>query len=186
MATNAHTRKKEPDAVRRRLLDCAARLAVEQGLASVSVQAVAQAAGVTKGGLFHHFASKQALVVAVCDDLLDQLDREIEDYLAKDPQTGGRFSRAYVRAMFADRARGSQSPWAALTMSMIADPHCSQAWDLWLKTRLQAHAETDGGTLLEVVRLAADGAWLAHVIAPGDQAGGNDAALMAQLLAMTQ
>lgn len=186
MASEAHSRKKEPDAVRRRLLDCAARLAVEQGLAAVSVQAVAAAAGVTKGGLFHHFASKQALIAAVFDDLLDQLDSEIDGWLAEDAGGRGRFSRAYVRAMFADRARGRQSPWAALTMSMIADPQSGRAWDAWLTQRLQAHAETDSGTVLEVVRLAADGAWLAHATAPGGESGGDDAALMAELLAMTR
>ena len=54
-----HRRKKQPEQVRRSLLDCAAQIAVEQGLASVTIQAVAEAAGVTKGGLFHHFASKR-------------------------------------------------------------------------------------------------------------------------------
>ncbi|MDQ1833378.1 TetR/AcrR family transcriptional regulator [Massilia scottii] len=44
------------------MLSCAAKIAVEEGQAGVTVQAVAQAAGVSKGGLFHHFANKQALV----------------------------------------------------------------------------------------------------------------------------
>ncbi|MBP8939478.1 MAG: helix-turn-helix transcriptional regulator, partial [Agrobacterium sp.] len=60
--TNAHERKKQPEIVRRSLLDCAAKLAADQGVAALSIQAVADAAGVTKGGLFHHFASKQALL----------------------------------------------------------------------------------------------------------------------------
>ena len=62
--TNAHERKKQPEVVRRNLLDCAAKLAAEQGVAALSVQAVADAAGVTKGGLFHHFPSKQVLLEA--------------------------------------------------------------------------------------------------------------------------
>ncbi len=48
MAT-AYNRKKQPELVRRTLLDCAAKLALEQGLAAVTVQAVSHAAGVTKG-----------------------------------------------------------------------------------------------------------------------------------------
>jgi hypothetical protein len=47
---NAYTRIKQPELVRRALLDHAAKLAVEQGLAAVTVQAVSDAAGVTKGG----------------------------------------------------------------------------------------------------------------------------------------
>jgi DNA-binding transcriptional regulator YbjK len=58
---NPYHRQKQPEAVRRALLEQAARLAVEQGVAAVTVQAIADAAGVTKGGLTHHFPSKQAL-----------------------------------------------------------------------------------------------------------------------------
>ena len=59
MMVNAHHRKKQPEQVRRTLLDCAARIAAEQGIANVTVQAVAEAAGVTKGGLFHHFPEQK-------------------------------------------------------------------------------------------------------------------------------
>ena len=62
---NAHQRPKEPVRVRRALLDAAQQIAVAQGLQNVTVQAVAQAAGVTKGGLLHHFASKQRLLDAL-------------------------------------------------------------------------------------------------------------------------
>jgi hypothetical protein len=39
--------------------DAALQLGYEQGLVGVTVQAVAQRAGVTKGGLFHHFRAKK-------------------------------------------------------------------------------------------------------------------------------
>ncbi|RYG89090.1 MAG: TetR/AcrR family transcriptional regulator, partial [Alphaproteobacteria bacterium] len=76
MAKNAHKRKKQPELVRRALIDHAARLAVEQGLAAVTVQAVSDAAGVTKGGFMHHFPSKQALVDAVFTELIEIIDRD--------------------------------------------------------------------------------------------------------------
>ena len=183
---NGPNRKKQPEEVRRKLLDSAASLAVEQGLASVSIQAVADAAGVTKGGLFHHFPNRQALIDAVSQDLLAQLDVEIDRHLLADKGGRGTFTRAYVRAMFDDRALGSKSPWAALTMSLIADPGSSRAWDAWLNARLVRHAATDSGTLLEVVRLAADGAWLAQVVRPDGGADSSDVALIAQLMAMTE
>ena len=49
MSDNAYSRKKQPEQVRRALLDCAATLAVEGGLSAVTLQAVAAAAanGVT-------------------------------------------------------------------------------------------------------------------------------------------
>ncbi|MEP5147480.1 MAG: helix-turn-helix domain-containing protein, partial [Nitratireductor sp.] len=51
----AHKRVKDPQAVRRRLMDEAKKLAIESGISAITVQAVASAAGVTKGGFLHHF-----------------------------------------------------------------------------------------------------------------------------------
>lgn len=85
--------------MRRNLLDCAAKLAADQGVAALSVQAVANAAGVTKGGLFHHFASKQVLLEAVMADLISALDAEIDALISQDCEAYGCFTRAYVNAV---------------------------------------------------------------------------------------
>lgn len=166
MSDNAYSRKKQPEQVRRALLDCAATLAVEGGLSAVTLQAVAAAAGVTKGGLLHHFASKQILVEAVFADLLAELGRELDGYMAADVEAYGRFTRAYVRAAFADHELGLRSPWAALSVSLIAEPALRQLWSDWLEARLSDNLVTDGTPMLEIVRLAADGVWLADLLQP--------------------
>ena len=139
---SAHERKKQPEQVRRRLLDCAANLAVETGLASLTIQAVADAADVTKGGLFHHFASKEKLIEGVFTDLLDKLDAEIDAILAADPVVPGRFTRAYVDSAIRLMESKAPSPWGA---------------------RLARHADTDSAPMLEIVRYAADGIWLSDL-----------------------
>ena len=161
--TDAHHRRKQPEQVRRALLDCAARIAVEQGLANVSIQAVAEAAGVTKGGLFHHFPNKKALVDAVFEDLLEQLDHEIDDYLVRDDHPYGRFTRAYVQAVFSDRKRDPRGSSQALCISMVTDADLRRMWSAWMTDRLERHRGTDTSLQLEIVRLAADGAWLAFM-----------------------
>jgi TetR/AcrR family transcriptional regulator, transcriptional repressor for nem operon len=52
---------------RNSLLTAALRLIRTQGYAGTSVDALCQAAGVTKGAFFHHFASKEALAVAAAN-----------------------------------------------------------------------------------------------------------------------
>lgn len=48
----------------------------KQGYASTSVQSVADAAGLTKGGFYHHFDSKGEMLRAIHDDFIgDQLNR---------------------------------------------------------------------------------------------------------------
>ena len=184
--TNAYERKKQPELVRRNLLDCAARLAAEQGVAALSVQAVADAAGVTKGGLVHHFPSKQALLEAVMADLLAALDCEIDDLLSQDCEGFGRFTRAYVNAVFSDRGRDSGKQWAAISVSMVGEPSLRRMWNSWIEGRLARHKETDSGVVLELVRLAADGIWFADLLADDGRAGGDRAALRARMIAQTK
>ncbi len=156
----AHHRRKQPEQVRRALLDCVARIAADEGPAAITIQAVADAAGVTKGGLLHHFATKQALVEALFSDLLERLDQDIDHQMAADPQPEGRFTRAYVRACFADRALGQASLWAALAVSIVAEPGLRDLWARWLEERLERHRDTDNTPIFSIVRLATDGVWL--------------------------
>jgi AcrR family transcriptional regulator len=183
---NAHERKKQPELVRRSLLDCAAKLAADQGVAALSVQAVADAAGVTKGGLFHHFASKQALLEAVMVDLLGALDAEIDVLMSQDCEAYGSFTRAYVNAVFADRDRESGRQWAAISVSMVGEPSLRRMWTGWFDGRLIRHKDTDEGVVLEFVRLATDGIWFADLMAEDGKAGGDRAALKARMIAQTK
>ena len=181
----AHGRKKQPEIVRRRLLDAAARIAVEDGVGNLTIQAVADAAGVTKGGLLHHFHSKEALIDAVFSDLLEKLDRQIDRALARDRQAHGRFSRAYLAAAFEQAGTAEHSIWAALSVSILTQPSLRGLWAAWLARRLAQHQETDGAPSLEIVRYAADGVWLADLIeAPVAPVTGRDA-LFARLVALT-
>ncbi|MES5098852.1 TetR/AcrR family transcriptional regulator [Agrobacterium sp. BA1120] len=179
-------RKKQPDVVRRNLMDCTARLAAEQGFSAVSVQAVASAAGVTKGGLFHHFASKQALLEAVLGDLLAKLDDDIDALISQDCEDYGCFTRAYVNAFFDDQGRESYAQWSAISVALISEPSLRQLWESWFSGRLTRHKKTDDHLNLELVRLAIDGLWLADLVSEKGHAGGNRSALHKQLLKAAQ
>ena len=80
---NAYKRKKQPEIVRRALLDQAARITLEQGLSKVTFQAVADAVGVTKGGVMHHFTTKNALILEVFHDAMKKFETEVDTAMAK-------------------------------------------------------------------------------------------------------
>lgn len=150
-------RRKNPEAVRGKLMESAVALAIGHGLPAVTVDAVAQAAGVTKGALFHHFPNKQALVAAVFAQVVADLDADIAALMAADPEPHGRFTRAYLDSAFT----GTPGEGAVLWLSAVTDPDLARLWSDWLADRLRCHAATDvdcpAATRLEAVRLATDG-----------------------------
>src|ERR687885_93975 len=89
-------------ATRTRLLDAASWIVVEQGVDALTLEAVAHRAGVSKGGLLHHFASKEALTSALVEHAFETYETVIEQVLdqAEPEGTPGRWTRAYVRSSF--------------------------------------------------------------------------------------
>ncbi|GAB4424334.1 MAG: TetR/AcrR family transcriptional regulator [Chloroflexi bacterium OHK40] len=109
--------------MRARLLDAASTVVLQHGLAGLTLDAVARAAGVSKGGLLHHYPSKEALIHGLFAHLLDEFDREVERAIdpAEPPGTPGRYTRAYIRASFATDER-QQDLGALLGLLVSANP----------------------------------------------------------------
>ncbi|HEV7558454.1 MAG TPA: TetR/AcrR family transcriptional regulator [Kofleriaceae bacterium] len=57
----------------RRLLDAATDSLIELGYAGASIQAICERAGVSQGGLFRHFPTRETLMVAVGEDVADRI-----------------------------------------------------------------------------------------------------------------
>jgi len=64
-----------PAGARDRILEAAEQLVAEQGASNLTLDAVAQAAGVSKGGLLYHFPSKDALLMGMLDRHCEQMDQ---------------------------------------------------------------------------------------------------------------
>ncbi|UBV41740.1 TetR/AcrR family transcriptional regulator [Deinococcus taeanensis] len=64
-----------PDTTRARIQQEAARLFVQSGYHGVSMREVAEAVGVTKPALYHHYADKEALFLAMLEGTLAGLSR---------------------------------------------------------------------------------------------------------------
>lgn len=159
---NAHKRKKQPELVRRALLDEAARITLEQGLSKVTFQAVADAVGVTKGGVMHHFATKDALILEVFYDAMAKFEAEVNAAMAKEPVSYGSFTRAYIDATISlgEKGQAEFNSQATLYVLMLGDRMLRERWAEWSNEQLKKHADTDNSETLCMVRLVADGIWL--------------------------
>jgi len=159
---NAHKRKKQPEVIRRALLDQAARITLEQGLSKVTFQAVADAVGVTKGGVMHHFTTKNALILEVFHDAMAKFEAEVDNAMAKDPVRYGSFTRAYIDATISLGEKGQKEfdSQATLYVLMLGDSELRELWAKWANEQLKKHEATDNTETLCMVRLVADGIWL--------------------------
>lgn len=65
--------ERNPDATRQRILEAAFEEIYRKGFQGMRLDDLLSATGLTKGALYHHFASKQALGYAVVDEVVCQL-----------------------------------------------------------------------------------------------------------------
>ena len=72
-----NSRRDRGQATRDRLVDVATTLFAELGYDGTSIEAVLDAAEVSRGSLYHHFASKQALFEAVLDTVETRITHEM-------------------------------------------------------------------------------------------------------------
>ena len=150
---------KAPEQTREKLLDAALSLILERGT-DFTLEAVAAAAGVSKGGLLHHFASKQKLVLEVVFRQYKRVYSLLEDELRKQPPNEpGRWTRAYVEASF--QPSETDMRLSVVLSSQIADypemhtfleEDCRRLEQLSLEDGLPPARAT-------LIRLACDGLW---------------------------
>jgi TetR/AcrR family transcriptional repressor of nem operon len=100
---------------RRRILDHAARLFRERGLAGVSVVDVMSAAGMTHGGFYKHFASKDELAAEALKNAFASIARAFDDDMqAAGPSAAARsYIERYLQPGHVERP-GQGCPVAAL------------------------------------------------------------------------
>jgi AcrR family transcriptional regulator len=80
----ARTAGSHADGTRHRILHAARELFVERGYAGTSVRDIAEHLGMTKGALYYHFSSKEDLLYALLEPLLEAL----EEFVAQARDTG--------------------------------------------------------------------------------------------------
>jgi AcrR family transcriptional regulator len=75
-----HVRTRDPER-KNRILAAAADLVAHKGFHAVSIAEIGAAAGITGSGIYRHFDSKSAVLVALFDRVIDDLLRDEHDIL---------------------------------------------------------------------------------------------------------
>jgi AcrR family transcriptional regulator len=170
---------------RERILQAGYAIAGQSGVAALTLDAVADRARVSKGGLLYHFGSKDALVAGMVEDLCRTFGDLAAAAAQADPEPAGRSARAYLSASAGELWRSSR--WFALMGALVVNPALLDAWRASvLAGRAADAAENADPAAAAIVRLAADGLWLQGVLGLPDPGPAQKASILAELDQMTR
>ena len=163
-----------PARTKDRLLDAAGAVVMRDGAQALTLDAVAEEAEVSKGGLLYHFKSKRDLVEGMVERWLAEFAREMEGEDAD-------FVRGYIKA---SAPAGNE---LGMLAALIGDPSLLVAvrkqYGIW-----QDRVEREGGDPVDatVARLAADGLWLAELLGMGPPTGELRERVLQRLLELAE
>ncbi len=172
---------------RRAVLVAAAEIVVREGASKLTLDAVAERCGLSKGGILHHFATKDSLIAAMIADVVTRFEADLQRNMQG--ETGpGSFARAFLRACV-DRdgivtrtLRVSAGIVAAVAINAQLLAPLRSRYAEWV-----ARLEDDGidPAIAEIVRSAADGLWLGNVLDLGTVSAAMRRQVFAKLIELT-
>jgi AcrR family transcriptional regulator len=147
---------------RDRILDALQEILTGEGLSAVTLESVAEAAGVSKGGLLYHFPSKEALLDAFVERMCEHADAEFaqaektEDIVAHYLRVSvpGSSDAALMWSLVASLRTNDVASQEA--RRLVAD--IFTRWEEILQRRIA------DPVVAEIVRLAGDGLYLRALV----------------------
>lgn len=149
------------------LLDSAEEVVLRTGLCSLTLDAVAAHARVSKGGLLYHFPSKDALILALVQRICDNWRADCTRAIEAEPPGPGRVPRALLKMCMGSTESCSENcrrSSIVLVAAMANNPALARPLRQ-THDDLRARLRADGGSTAagEVVVLAMNGMWFEQV-----------------------
>jgi AcrR family transcriptional regulator len=153
--------RRRPEETRTRLLDATRQILVERGAGQLTLDAVAELAGVSKGGLLYHFPSKSALIEGLAERLRDytaaNVRRAAEDGAVRtflETSRPGGVEAEHYWAVFSALRSG-------IEVSQETRDLVQEVFSVWSDA---LRAEVDDPVLADIIRLVGDGLDLGAVL----------------------
>ncbi len=151
-----------------KILNCAEKVVLRDGVAHLTLDAVAAEAGLSKGGILYHYPTKDELIRGMLQRLMDQADTDMARLEEADPEPVGRLMRAYLAVSFPEpdsEHHHCDQVAAALLAAILTNPALLEPLRVRFR-EMQARLVQDGldEVRIHVIRTAADGLWMAEIL----------------------
>lgn len=148
---------------RDQLLDAAEAIVRDRGAAALTIDALAKACGITKGGVQYTFASKDEIIDAMFERWNAGYDLRFAE-LAGNSDDPRRRIRAHITAT-REGDEASYAKAASLMAALLQTPEHLQSTRDWYQDKLRGlDAATAEGRRLRLGFLASEGAFLLHYL----------------------
>jgi AcrR family transcriptional regulator len=153
--------------VRELLLDAAEEVVNAQGVARLTLEAVARQAGLSKSGLLHHFPSKDALIDAIVARTVSLWKASLESALAEQPAGPQPTVRGLLQCCLGDMAEWTERLRRSSTALLAVLVHCpgrrTAMHDFYQGLHARMEQECGGRPTGDLVLAVVDGIWLRWV-----------------------
>jgi AcrR family transcriptional regulator len=168
---------------RPRILEAGLRVAARSQGSTITLDAVASEAGVTKPGLMYHFPNRDALMAALVEYAASQLERRMAGLLGQRANSVTERYRAYIQA--AADGQNMRAEWA-LWFHSAYSAELQDAWarhlDPWLS--IPDGTPPHQRARLITARLAADGLWAAQASGVAAPSAHDQALIVSHILGL--
>lgn len=180
----ARTAGRSASDTRRVVFDAASVVFRTRGMAA-TLDDVAQEAGLSKGGVIYHFPTKDHLMTALAQSLLEDFRESVYRCLDPADEQPGRLTRAYVRASLAEAEfRAAHEAYALITQLITSPAVAEVAREDAVRWRNELEADGLPPAVMSLVVAAADGASVAPLWG-NDVSDEENEHLAEQLIALT-
>jgi len=151
---------RKPTITRERLLEIAEGIVRTEGAAGLTIDALARAAGISKGGVQYSFSSKDDLVRALIERWTRQFDALLGDMDGLSPAD---LLRKYIKVMRSSQA-AMNAKMAALMIAYIQNPQNVIATRQWYRSMFERlGGATNDAQAARVALLAVEGLFLLRI-----------------------
>lgn len=147
---------------REAILDALEKLIATHGITQVTLETVAQEAGISKGGLLYHFSSKREMMFRMLERHAERFEEVMRSVKEKLPPTPGRDLKAYMIA----RLENPHQTNIAVTkfIGLLDDPDLKEYVTEIKKREFSEIADrADDPEKLALLLLAMEGLWMMSI-----------------------
>ena len=179
--------KRSAEETRTLIFASCGRILQRDGLTSLTLEAVAAEAGLSKGGLLYHFPSKLALIEALFQHHIDRFNRDLQRLVETEEHGPGGWLRAYAKASIAeitdpDNASLFASLFAAGERYPTVLEIMRRSYVEWQR---QVEASPLDPAVALLVRLAVDGFWFTEMYQYAPLSTTQRVAVLQEILRLT-